>query len=164
MKTPDSSPSSPPSDPENWLLLPSPEAIKSLTDDATGAISDECHSVLADLQKCNGAVSPEEVKTICDRVIAEYAIADTTADGLATTKPEGHGPIYDFYFAVQRLPASTGKDAMLRALAVALAVVMKNSAALEQGTSGISPIEFGLLRQAFAVVVESLRELSINPK
>lgn len=150
-------------DPAYRLLLPTPAMLKSLASSSAGAVSAEAHRVLAELERANGPVPPEQVAIICDRIITELAVTDAVTNVPAPSLPEGHGPIYDFYFAVDRLPASAGKDAIIRALAVAVAVVMKNSAALEQGRSGVTTVEFGLLRQAFAVIVESLRELLAEP-
>ena len=147
-------------DPGYRLLLPTPEMVEALADGAAGAASNEVRRVLAELETINGPVPSEQVAIICDRIVTEFAVADTVATDSAAPGPEGRGPIYDVFFAVDRLPASAGKDTIIRALAVALAVVIKNTVALEAGTSGVSPVEFGLLRQAFATIVEALRELS----
>jgi hypothetical protein len=142
------------------LLLPMPAMLKLLADGSAGAVSNEVRRVLTELEKAIGPVPLEQVAIICDRVITEFAVTDAVADAIAPAPPEGHGPIYDFYFAVERLPASAAKDTIVKALVVAVAVVMKNTAALETRTSGVSPVEFGLLQHAFSVIIEALQELS----
>ena len=147
-------------EPDYRLPLPTPVAAKSLAVGLGGAVTPEVLQALTELEKVGGAVPPDQVAIVLDRIITELALADTVDDKAMLPPPENRGEIYDFYFAVERLPESAGKDKILRALVVALAVVMKNTAALESANSKVSPVEFGLLHHTFTVIVESLRELS----
>jgi hypothetical protein len=145
---------------DDRLVLPTPDMAKSLADDAGGAVSSETSNMLAGLERASGALLPEKVVAICNLVLTEARAAGADSNSPGHFPPDGRGPTYDFYFAVERLPKSAKKDAIMAALTVATAVAMKNTATLEQGTSAISRVEFGLLRHAFAVIVEALQELA----
>ena len=64
----------------------------------------------------------------------------------------------DGYFALNRLQEGASKERAMEALIVALAVVMKDAAKAESEKRGVTTIEFGLLRQALAVVIEVFTE------
>src|SRR6185503_20122373 len=162
MKT-KASPSS--SDPEYLLLLPSPAALKSLADGTGGSVPTEALRALAELEKAGGAVPPEQAAVLFDRVITECALADDDAAAAASVSEiqDKKASIYDYFFCVRRLSPSAPKQKMINALVVALAVVMKNTAALENGSTGVTSVEFGLLGQAFGTIIEALRELIADP-
>lgn len=165
------------SDPDYRLPLPTPAQAKSLAVGTEAAISPVITTSLAELATANASGNPATIASAVDAVIGKFTIAsdadaaiETDDDGLAlnfqipvpaSSVGNAHGDrfsIYDLYFEVDRLPESATKAQALDALTVALAVTMKDVAKAEGEKRGVTTIEFGLLRQALAVVVEVLTE------
>ena len=142
------------------LVLPKPVSVKKLADDMAGIVSQEILVILDELEKLGGPIPPEQVAAICDRVISTCSISSEPIP--STVK--NSGLIYDLYFSVNRLPDSASKNDIVKALTIALAVVMRNTADVERRSSSLTPVEFGLLKQSFAAAIAILRDLSIEPK
>ncbi len=154
-------PPAPPSEPEYIFVLPPTGSAKLLADGMGGGCTIETTTALAGLQTAT-ALPPDEVLIICDSTIHEFATpaktdtAPTQPPAERTAQPD----FYDKFFAVRRLVETATKEELVRSLAKALAVVMRNTAKLEASESHVSAVEFGLLRQGFATIAESLREIA----
>jgi len=158
------------------LPLPTPAQAKSLAEGIEAAISPVITS-LAELATANASGDPSTIASAADAVIGKFTTAveanlaiEADDDGLTLNFPipvpaDSVGKslgdrfnIYDLFFEVNRLPESATNAQALEALTVALAVVMKDAAKAESEKRGVTTIEFGLLRQALAVVIEVLIE------
>lgn len=162
---------------EYRLPLPTPAQAKSLAVGLAAAVSPAIINALAELATANASGNPATIASVADAVIVKLAIegdADAAIeaddDALTLNLPipvpaSGVGSthrdrftIYDAYFALNRLTEGASKDRAIEALTVALAVVMKDAAKAESEKHGVTTIEFGLLRQALAVLIEVLSE------
>ena len=159
------------------LPLPTPAQAKSLAEGIEAAVSPVITTSLAELATANASGNLATIASAADAVIGKFTIA-VEADAPIEADDEdltlnfpipvpadsvGKAPgdrfnIYDLFFEVNRLPESATKAQALEALSVALAVVMKDAAKAESEKRGVTTIEFGLLRQALAVVIEVLTE------
>jgi hypothetical protein len=164
-------------EPAYSLPLPTPGQVKLLAVGIEAAISPVITISLAELATANASCNPKAIAAAANAVIGRFTIlgeADAARevddDGLTLNFPipvpadsvgQTHCDrftIYDAYFALNRLPDAASRERAMAALTVALAVVMKDAGQAEQGKRGVTTIEFGMLRQALAVVVEVLTE------
>ena len=150
-------------EPEYRLPLPSPLLAKALTTGIGEAVSPKINTSLADLAAANSSGNADEITGAAEAVLSRFEFSgkwngDDDAAGIAAKEAAPRFTIYDLYFEVERLPDTATKENTLAALTVALAVVMKDVARTESAPTAISPVEFGILRQALATVVEVLSE------
>jgi len=150
---------------------------KSLAVGIEAAISPVITTSLPELATANASGNSATIASAADAVIGKFTIAgeanaasEADDDGLTLNFPipvpassvgnaqSDRFTIYDGYFALNRLQEDASKERAMEALTVALAVVMKDAAKAESEKRGVTTIEFGLLRQALAVVIEVLTE------
>ena len=147
------------SEPDYRLPLPTPTQAKSLAEGIEAAIPPVIAAALAELAAANGSGDLAAIEAVTDTVVAKFAIAHAR-DTSGLTAGDRY-TIYDAYFALNRLPDNATKERAMEVLTVALAVVMKDAGKAEAASSGVTPIEFGILRQALAVVIETLTEANL---
>ena len=145
-------------EPAYRLPLPAPALTKSLAEGAGAAISPTIKSTLESLAVANaggdlGGTNDDDTGLTLNFPIPMPATSVEKAPG------DRFG-IYEAYFELDRLPESATKAQAMDALTVALAIVMEDAKKTEASRCGVSPIEFAILRQAFAVVVETLSEIT----
>lgn len=148
------------SEPEYRLPLPTPAQAKSLAERIEAAVSPVIATSIAALAHANASANAATIGSAADAVIEKFTFASA---------PHGNGVpdtdrfrIYDAYFALNRLPDTAPKERAMQALTVALAVVIKDVAKAEAEKRGVTPIEFGILRQSLAAVIEILSETQTN--
>lgn len=147
-------------EPEYHLPLPTPAQAKSLAEGVEAAISPNLTTSLAELAIANASGNVAIIAAAADAAINKFAVQ---SEQVATAEADCRRfTIYDAYFLLNRLLDSAPKSHAMEALTVALAVVMKDAAKTETEKRGVTPIEFGILRQAFAVVIEVLSETQTN--
>lgn len=138
------------------LPLPTPSQAKSLAEGIEAALSPIVANSLAELATANSSGNGDSIVAAANGVIGKFDFVGTSGE------PPDTGcerfTIYDGYFALDRLPDSAPKERAMEALTFALAVVMKDTAKAEAEKRGVTPIEFGILRQALAVIIEVLSE------
>ena len=150
-------------EPKYRLPLPSPLLAKALASGMGEAVSPKINISLAGLAAANSSGNADEITWAAEAVFSRFEFSgkwdgDDDAAGTAAEEAAPRFTIYDLYFEVERLPETATKENALAALTVALAVVMRDVARTESAPTAISPVEFGILRQALATVVEVLSE------
>jgi hypothetical protein len=140
--------------------LPTPRATLSLASGMEMRPKKEILRSLSELQQGLGDL--ELIIPLCDRVISRFPIGPAKSQVADTNAApnEVRSIIYDRFFDVERASNSVGKNKILETLVRGLAIVMLNTFTLEGTVSRISQVEFGLLHQSFAVIIESLQEVS----
>lgn len=150
------------SEPEYRLPLPTPAQAKALAEGIEVAIPPDLATSLAELAAANGSGDIRSIEETTAAVVARFTL--DPAHNLPCGAAGDRFTIYAAYFELNRLPDNASKQRAMEALTVALAVVMKDAARAETAKGGVTPVEFGILRQAFAVVIETLSEVPVtNP-
>lgn len=144
------------SEPAYRLPLPSPALAKSLAEGAGAAASPTLNATLESLAADNAG---NDLAGLNDNGVTRNFPIPVPADRVGKA-PGDRFTIYDLYFEVDRLPESATKAQAMEALTAALAIVMSDTKQTEAAQRGVSPIEFAILRQAFAVVIDVLSEIN----